>query len=156
WARSRLEEIKAQAEKVLGPVEARIFDPQILMLDDSEINEGTVTYIRENRLTAPRAFEWRMLELQSMLSRRQNPMVLDKLNDLQDLQVRLLNRMLGKPDPSVSPTDGERVILVAANITPSMTVQLDPAFVMGIATDHGTRTSHWAILARSLSIPAVV
>ena len=45
---------------------------------------------------------------------------------------------------------------MASNITPSLTVQLDPARVVGIATDHGTRTSHWAILARSLSIPAVV
>lgn len=156
WARERIEEIKARAEHVLGPVEARIFDPQILMLDDAEIKDGTITYIRENHLTAPRAFEWRMLELQNLLSRRQNPMVMDKLNDLQDLQARLLNRMLGKPDTSVSRSDGDRVILVASNITPSLTVQLDPAFVVGIATDHGTRTSHWAILARSLSIPAVV
>jgi phosphotransferase system enzyme I (PtsI) len=83
-------------------------------------------------------------------------MVLDKLNDLQDLQVRLLNRMLGRPDPSVTALDGQPVIIVASNITPSLTVQLDPARVLGIATDHGTRTSHWAILARSLSIPAVV
>ena len=99
WARERLEVIKARAEELLGPVEARIFDPQILMLDDSEIDDGTVQYIRENHLTAPRAFEWRMIELQTMLTRRANPMVLDKLNDLEDLQVRLLNRMLGLPDP---------------------------------------------------------
>jgi phosphotransferase system enzyme I (PtsI) len=156
WARSRLEEIKSRAEQLLGSVEARIFDPQILMLDDREITGGTIRYIRENHLTAPRAFEWRMLELQNMLRRRENPMVLDKLNDLQDLQVRLLNRMLGRPDPSVSALDGDPVIIVASNITPSLTVQLDSSRVLGIATDHGTRTSHWAILARSLSIPAVV
>jgi phosphotransferase system enzyme I (PtsI) len=156
WARDRLEEIKQRAEELLGPVEARIFDPQILMLEDSEITAGTIRYIRENHLPAPRAFEWRMLELQSMLRRRESPMVLDKLNDLEDLQVRLLNRMLGHPDPSVAAIDGEPVIIVATNITPSLTVQLDPARVVGIATDHGTRTSHWAILARSLSIPAVV
>jgi phosphotransferase system enzyme I (PtsI) len=156
WARSRLEEIKERAEELLGPVEARIFDPQILMLEDSEITDGTARFIRENHLSAPRAFELRMLEIQSMLRRRESPMVLDKLNDLEDLQVRLLNRMLGLPDTSVSALDGEPVIVVAANITPSLTVQLDPARVVGIATDHGTRTSHWAILARSLSIPAVV
>jgi phosphotransferase system enzyme I (PtsI) len=156
WARVRLEEIKARAEHLLGSVEARIFDPQMLMLDDSEITLGTIRFIRENHLSAPRAFELRMLEIQSMFRRRENPMVLDKLNDLQDLQARLLNRMLGLPDPSVSALDGDPVIIVAANITPSLTVQLDPARVLGIATDHGTRTSHWAILARSLSIPAVV
>ena len=156
WARDRLEEIKARAEELLGPVEARIFDPQILMLDDAEIADGTVAYIRENHLTAPRAFEWRMIELQTMLTRRANPMVLDKLNDLEDLQVRLLNRMLGLPDPSDFGLEGSPVILIAPNITPSLTVHLDPSRVLGIATDHGTRTSHWAILARSLEIPAVV
>ena len=156
WARERLEEIKARAEQLLGNVEARIFDPQILMLDDLEITDGTIRYIRENHLSAPRAFEWRILEIQNMLRRRESPMVLDRLNDLEDLEVRLLNRMLGRPDPSVTSLDGEPVIIVAANITPSLTVQLDPSRVLGIATDHGTRTSHWAILARSLSIPAVV
>ena len=156
WARERLEVIKARAEELLGPVEARIFDPQIVMLDDVEIADGTVRYIRENHLTAPRAFEWRMMELQTMLTRRANPMVLDKLNDLEDLQVRLLNRMLGLPDPSDFRLEGSPVILVAPNITPSLTVHLDPSRILGIATDDGTRTSHWAILARSLAIPAVV
>ena len=156
WARARLEEIKARAQDRLGPVEARIFDPQIVMLDDVEIADGTVRYIRENHLTAPRAFEWRMMELQQMLTKRSSPMVLDKLNDLEDLQVRLLNRMLGLPDPLSIGLDGTPVIVVASNITPSLTVHLDPSHVLGIATEHGTRTSHWAILARSLNIPAVV
>jgi phosphotransferase system enzyme I (PtsI) len=156
WVRERLEDIKARTEELLGPVEARIFDPQILMVDDVEIVDGTVCYIRENHLTAPRAFEWRMIELQAMLARRANPMVMDKLNDLEDLQVRLLNRMLGLPDPSDFGVEGLPVILVAPNITPSLTVHLDPSRILGIATDHGTRTSHWAILARSLEIPVVV
>lgn len=156
WARERLEAIKARAEELLGPVEARIFDPQILMVDDVEIADGTVCYIRENHLTAPRAFEWRMIELQTMMARRANPMVMDKLNDLEDLQVRLLNRMLGLPDPSDFGFEGLPAILVAPNITPSLTVHLDPSRILGVATDHGTRTSHWAILARSLEIPVVV
>jgi len=155
-ARQELTLLKASAEERLGPVEARIFDPQIVMLDDVEIADGTVRYIRENHLTAPRAFEWRMLELHTMWTRRANPMVLDKLNDLEDLQVRLLHHLLGLPDPTAISLDGKPVILVAPNITPSLTAQLDPTKVVGIATDGGTRTSHWAILARSLGIPAVV
>ena len=156
WSRQRLNELKAHAEERLGPVEARIFDPQIVMLDDVEIAEGTVRYIRENRLSAPRAFQWRMLELHTMWTRRANAMVLDKLNDLEDLKIRLLTRLLGLPDPTAVVLGADPVILVAANITPSLTVQLDSERVAGIATDGGTRTSHWAILARSLSIPAVV
>jgi phosphotransferase system enzyme I (PtsI) len=156
WARERLEELQRATEQRLGPVEARIFEPQLLMLEDSELVEGTLQYISENRLTAQRAFEWRMLELQAMWSRTHNPMVLDRLNDLEDLMIRVLRRLLGDHDPSEVRSDGVGVVVVAPNLTPSLVAQLDPALVRGIATDHGTRTAHWAILARSLGIPAVV
>jgi phosphotransferase system enzyme I (PtsI) len=156
WAKERLEALRVTTEQRLGPVEARIFVPQIYMLDDSEVVEGTVRYITENRLSAERAFEWRMLELQVMWSRTSNPMVLDRLNDLEDMVVRVLHRLLGHRDPSDLAELAEGVIVVASNLTPSLTVHLDPARVLGIATDVGTRTAHWAILARSLEIPAVV
>ncbi len=137
-------------------MEARIFEPQILMLDDVEVVEGVERYIRENNLTAARAFEWRMLELQAKWNRTSHPMVLDRLNDLEDLQIRVLHRLLELPDPSDVAAIGDKVIVVSTDLTPSLTVQLDPTRVLGLATDRGTRTSHWAILARSLAIPAVV
>ena len=156
WAAERLRETKALTEERLGPVEARIFDPQLLMLEDPEVLGGTRRYIRENRLSAERAFELRMLEFRSMWSRTAHPMVLDRLNDLEDLMIRVLHRLLGVNDPTdLAVTEGG-VILVAPNLTPSLTVQLDLDNVRGIATDHGTRTAHWVILARSLEIPAVV
>jgi phosphotransferase system enzyme I (PtsI) len=156
WARERLLELKARAEDRLGPVEARIFDPQLVMLDDHEVVDGTLRYVQENRLTAQRAFEWRMLELQAMWSRTSHPMVLDRLNDLEDLMIRVLQRLLGHHDPSDLAREKEGVIVVAKNLTPSLAVHLDPERVLGVATDGGTRTAHWAILARSLEIPAVV
>lgn len=156
WAVERLTEIKAQTEERLGLVEARIFDPQILMLEDPEVVDGTMRYIRENRLSAQRAFELRMLELRSMWSRTSHPMVLDRLNDLEDLMIRVLHRLLGNNDPTDLADVGHGVIVVASNLTPSLTVQLDLERIRGIATDHGTRTSHWAMLARSARIPAVV
>jgi phosphoenolpyruvate-protein phosphotransferase (PTS system enzyme I) len=156
WAGQRLREIKEQTEGCLGPVEARIFDPQLLMLDDPEVVDGTLRYIRDNRLAAQRAFELRMLELRSMWSRTSHPMVLDRLNDLEDLMIRVLYRLLGKNDPTELTSLEREVIVVSTNLTPSLTVQLDLDNVLGIATDHGTRTSHWAMLARSLEIPAVV
>lgn len=156
WARERLLELQQTTEERLGKVEARIFEPQLLMLDDVEVVDGTCRYIEENRLAAPRAFEWRMLELQAMWSRTAQPMVLDRLNDLEDMMIRVLNRLLDRPDPSdLARTDGG-AILVARNLTPSLMVHLDPEHVLGVATDQGTRTAHWAILARSLEIPAVV
>ena len=156
WAKARLLELKRSTEIRLGPVEARIFEPQILMLDDVEVVDGTVRYMRENRLSAERAFEWRMLELQALWSRTSHPMVLDRLNDLQDLVIRVLHRLLGHHDPTDLATLDEGVIIVSRDLTPSLMMQLDPRTALGIATDHGTRTAHWAILARSLEIPAVV
>lgn len=153
--REKLERLKQATEDRLGAIEARIFDPQILILEDSEVVDRTIRYIRDNFLTAAQAFNWRILELQARWSRTFNPMVLDRLNDLEDLHSRLLHRILDLPDPfdPVDPEEG--VILVAQNLTPSMAVQLDPNVVRGVATDLGTRTSHWVILARSLSLPAV-
>ncbi|MDE2652248.1 MAG: hypothetical protein OXI71_00395, partial [Gemmatimonadota bacterium] len=75
-ARAELEEIKGRTEARLGTVEARIFDPQILMLEDPEVVEGTKRYISENRVTAARAFEWRMLELTELWARTSHTMVL--------------------------------------------------------------------------------
>jgi phosphotransferase system enzyme I (PtsI) len=156
WAKERILDVQRATEDRLGPVEARIFDPQLLMLDDPEVVDGTLRYIEENHLTAQRAFEWRMLELQALWSRTSHPMVLDRLNDLEDLMIRVLHHLLGHHDPSDLARADEGVIVVARNLTPSLTVHLDPNRVLGVATDLGTRTAHWAILARSLEIPAVV
>jgi phosphoenolpyruvate-protein phosphotransferase (PTS system enzyme I) len=156
WAKQRIRELQRATEQRLGPVEARIFEPQMLMIDDNEVVNGTVRYIEENWLTAARAFEWRMLELQAMWTRTAHPMVLDKLSDLEDLQIRLLHRLLDMADPVDLSLAGPDIVIVAKNLTPSLTVQMDPSRILGIATDAGTRTSHWAILARSLKIAAVV
>ena len=84
-------------------------------------------------------------------------MIIDRLADLADIQARVLRRLMGMPDPDLAArVEGDKVILVARELTPSVTVQLDPKHVIGIATDLGTRTSHSAILARSLDIPCVV
>ncbi len=155
WADSRLHEVRDSTEGRLGHMEARIFEPQLLMLEDGDLIDGTLRYIRENRLTAPRAFEWRVLELQARWIRTSNPMVLDRLNDLEDVLVRVLHRLLDLPEPGDFVGDGDPAIIIARTLTPSLTVQMDPERVLGLATDLGTRTSHWAILARSLEIPAV-
>jgi phosphotransferase system enzyme I (PtsI) len=83
-------------------------------------------------------------------------MVLDRLNDLQDMMVRVLHHLLGHHDPTDLAELQEGVIVVSTDLTPSLVMQLDSRTVLGIATDRGTRTAHWAILARSLEIPAVV
>lgn len=157
WSKSRIRELQERTHQQMGAVEAQIFEPQLMMLEDADLIGGTVSYIRDNLLTAERAFEWRVLEWEAQWSHTAHPMVLDKLNDLADIQARVLRRLLGLPDPDLDALmDGERVILVARDLTPSLTVQLDTARIFGIALDSGTRTSHSAILARSLNLPSVV
>jgi phosphotransferase system enzyme I (PtsI) len=158
WAKKRIREIQASTAQRLGRVEAQIFEPQILMLDDADLVEGTVAYIRENHLSAARGFELRILEFESEWSRSGHAMLMDRLNDLLDIQVRVIRRLTGQQDPDVAllREDGEKVILVARDLTPTLTVQLDRNAILGIATDAGTRTSHSAILARSLNLPSVV
>lgn len=157
WSQQRIREIQEQTTERLGEVEGQIFEPQILMLDDSEMIKGTIDYIRENHLSAARAFELRMLEYQSEWSRSGHPMIMDRVNDLLDIQLRVIRRLLGMSDPDFSLTDVEgRVIVVAKDLTPTITVQLDRDRIIGLATDGGTRTSHSAILSRSLNLPSVV
>ena len=141
----------------LGPVEAQIFEPQILMLQDPDLVDRTETYIRENHLGAARAFEVRVLEWESQWSHTAHPMVLDKLNDLADVHARVFRHLLGLPqaDPLLRDAD-HRVILVAADVAPSLVARMDPQRVVGLALYGGTRASHTSILARSLGIPAVV
>jgi len=154
--REHLDKLKEATSSRVGDLEARIFDPQVLMLDDPEIVDRTIEYIRGNHLSAAQAFEWRILELKAMWERTYQPMVLDRINDLDDLHSRLLHRILDLPDPFHPAEPEDPVILVARDLTPSMVVQFNAEKIRGVATDQGTRTSHWVILARSLSLPAVV
>jgi phosphotransferase system enzyme I (PtsI) len=157
WAKARIREIQRQTAERLGAVEARILEPQIVMLDDVDLIEGTIAYIRENHLSAARAFELRMLEFQSEWRRSGHPMMMDRLNDLLDVELRVVRRLLGLPDPDLTLIGADqKVILVARDLTPTITVQLDRSAILGIATDAGTRTSHSAILSRALNLPAVV
>lgn len=154
-ARTEIEALKSYAAERLGPVEAHIFEPQLMMLEDVELVDRTVTYIRENRLAAPRAFALRLLEFRSEWRGSGHPMLVDRLNDLLDMEMRVQRHLLGL-DAALLPGAGEPGIIVARELTPSLTVQLDRSSVLGIAIDSGSRTSHSAIIARALGIPAVV
>ena len=155
--KQHIRSVQQRAHERMGAVEAQIFEPQLLMLEDDELIGGTISYVRENLLTAERAFEWRVLEWEAQWSHTAHPMVLDKLNDLADVQARVLRRLLQIPEPDPAAITGaERVVLVARDLIPSLVVQLDASCILGIALDGGTRNSHSAILARSLGIPCVV
>jgi phosphoenolpyruvate-protein phosphotransferase (PTS system enzyme I) len=155
--KAQIRVVQERTRDRLGTVEAQIFEPQLLMLEDADLVGGTIANIRENLLPAERAFEWRVLEWEAQWAHTAHPMVLDKLSDLADIQGRVLRHLMSLPEPGVSfVAESERAILVARDLTPSITVQLDPERIVGIALDGGTRASHSAILARSMHIPCVV
>ncbi|HSG82234.1 MAG TPA: phosphoenolpyruvate--protein phosphotransferase [Gemmatimonadota bacterium] len=153
----RTVELRDMVEKRLGSVQAKIFDPQLLMLQDPDLIEGTVTYIRDSFLTAERAFSLRVLEFRSQWLDATHARVMDRVADLNDVQLRVLIELMDVPGFDVMPrAEPEPFVLVAHELTPSHMIELEPARVLGVATDAGTRTAHASILARSLGIPAVV
>lgn len=155
-ARHRVSRVRRRAERRAGPEEAAIFDVQLSMLDDVELVQGTESYIRRN-IAAEKAFDLVINEWRKNFARHAQPMVRERLGDLTDIHIRVLSLLLGLPDHDpVDVPKGAGAILVTHDLTPSLTVQLDPRAISAIATDAGTRTSHVAILARSLGIPAVV
>jgi phosphotransferase system enzyme I (PtsI) len=98
-----------------------------------------------------------MLEMREHFARSPHKMLRERVGDLTDVHIRVLLLLLGLPDHDpVDLPKGSNAILVTSDLTPSLTVQLDRECIAGLATDEGTRTSHVAILARSLGLPAVV
>ncbi len=140
-----------------GEEEARIFDAQILLAQDEEFLSGVETVIRNNKMSAETAYEFKALELQALWSGRQSAQLRDRIADLHAIQVRMLRALTGKADEEIwsLPAD-EQVIIVAHEVSPGLAVQLDREHVAGILSEEGTRTSHAAILAHSLGIPAVM
>ncbi len=155
-AKERLRHVRARAEQTAGAEEAAIFDAQILILDDEMLLAEVESNIRQN-YAAEKAFDLVMLEHRQQFARHAQPMLRERANDLTDVHIRVLTLLLGLPDHDpVDVPKGANAILVTHDLTPSLTVQLDRDAIIGIATDAGTRTSHVAILARSLGLPAVL
>jgi phosphotransferase system enzyme I (PtsI) len=155
-ATERLQQIRKRAEQRAGAAEAAIFDAQMLMLTDSTLIDEVESNIRQN-YAAEKAFDLVMVEHRQQFARHAQPRLRERANDLTDVHIRVLTILLGLPDHDpVDVPKGTHAILVTHDLTPSLTVQLDHDAIAGIATDAGTRTSHVAILARSLGLPAVL
>ena len=155
-AKDRLEQLRDRVERTTGPQEAAIFDAQRFILDDSDLVSGVEELIRQN-IGAEKAFEIVMFEWSQRFAHAPQAMLRERVGDLKDVEIRVLTLLLDLPDHDpVDLRKGARAILVTHDLTPSLTVQLDRTAIAAIATDTGTRTSHVAILARSLGLPAIV
>lgn len=140
-----------------GREESHIFDAQILMVQDTDFLRGVEHLIRENRLSAETAYEFKALEVRNVWAGSGSALLRERLADLSAIHNRMLTRLLGHPEEELwaLPSD-EQVIVVARELSPGLTVQLDRDHVVGLISEEGTRTSHAAILAHSLGIPAVM
>ena len=153
--KGQLTELRVRAEARAGLDEARIFDAQILMLEDKDFIGAVAELIRENRLTAEKAFEFKTLEVRDLWSAAGNPLLKERLADITGVAIRVIQHLMHRAGADVWDDISEPSIIVARELSPGLTVQLDREHVVGLISEEGTRTSHAAILAHSIGIPAI-
>jgi phosphoenolpyruvate-protein phosphotransferase len=150
-----LETIKEAASKNLSAEEAAVFDAHALVLADPELKTQVEDKIKNEKVNADAALEEVANTFVAMFEMMDDEYFKERAADIKDVSRRLLANLLGKPLPNPALID-EEVIIIADDLTPSDTAQLNKNLVRGFATNIGGRTSHSAIMARSLEIPAVV
>ncbi|UCD25319.1 MAG: phosphoenolpyruvate--protein phosphotransferase, partial [Gemmatimonadota bacterium] len=155
--RTELESLRERTRKRAGVEEAKIFSAQIAMLEDEQLLGDVRRLVRENQLTAERAFEFEILELKELWAQSSSATLQQRTADLVGIQTRVLQALLGESLGDVLHEAGDRpAIVLTRELTPGLTVQLEQALVTGLASEYGTRSAHAAILARSLGMPCVM
>lgn len=147
--------IKEKAEKNLGAEKAEIFEGHIMLLEDEELEQEIVSLIKGDKKTADAAVYSVIEDQAQALESLDDEYLKERAADVRDIGKRLLKNILNIPIVDLSAINQE-VILVAADLTPSETAQLNLDKVLGFITDLGGRTSHTSIMARSLELPAIV
>ncbi|PRS40701.1 phosphoenolpyruvate--protein phosphotransferase [Bacillus sp. NMCC4] len=154
-SKQELEAIKEHALKELGQDKADIFSAHLLVLSDPELLNPVKDKIHSDKVNAEFALKETATMFVTMFEAMDNEYMKERAADIRDVTKRVTGHLLGVdiPNPSMI---SEEVIIIAEDLTPSDTAQLNRQFVKGFATDIGGRTSHSAIMARSMEIPAVV
>lgn len=154
-SKKELEEIRNHAEKELGADKAAIFDAHLLVLNDPELINPIKDKVNNENTNAEHALDETANMFISMFESMDNEYMRERAADIRDVTKRVLAHLLGVRISNPG-TISEEVIILAEDLTPSDTAQLNRKYALGFATDIGGRTSHSAIMARSLEIPAVV
>ena len=151
-----LEKVRDKAKESLGPEEAQVFDAHLLFLSDPEFTGAIETEIKDQKINAEAALDETAQKFITIFEgMTDNAYMQERAADVRDVSKRLMAHLLGKKLPDPAAIDHE-VVVVAYDLTPSDTAQLNKKYVKGFVTDVGGRTAHSAIMARSLEIPAVV
>ena len=151
----QLEVIKQKALETFGEEKEAIFEGHIMLLEDEELEEEILTLIKEEKLHADNAIHTVIEEQAAALESLDDEYLKERATDIRDIGSRFVKNALGINIVSLSDIS-EEVILVAYDLTPSETAQINLNYVLGFACDIGGRTSHTSIMARSLELPAVV
>ena len=154
-SKRELEKIKEHASQTIGEDKAEIFEAHLLVLNDPELISQIKDKIQAQHFNAEFALQEVVDMFVSMFEALDNEYMRERAADIRDVAKRILSHLLGVtiPNPSLI---SEEVIIIAEDLTPSDTAQLNRQFVKGFTTNIGGRTSHSAIMARSMEIPAVV
>lgn len=154
-SRSQLEKIKAKAEVEMGHEKAAVFEAHITLLDDPEFTGAMATEIENNSLNAMKAVENVTNTFVMIFESMEDAYMRERAADIKDVSKRIIANLAGKGGDAFSITEANTIV-VAEDLTPSDTAQLDRSKVVAFLTNIGGRTSHSAIMARTLEIPAVV
>ncbi len=152
---SDIEKIKTVASKSLKEEELAIFDAHLMMANDPEFRGMIEEEIKNSNVNAEYAANTVSSNMVAMFEAMDDEYMRGRAADIKDVTFRLMCNLTGKEIPNLATLD-EPVIVVAKDLTPSDTGSLNKEFAKGFATEMGGRTSHSAIMARSLEIPAVV
>ncbi|SHJ62680.1 phosphoenolpyruvate--protein phosphotransferase [Paramaledivibacter caminithermalis] len=154
-SKKELISIRDKALKELGKEKSAIFDAHLMILEDPEVVESTLKKIDDEKVNAEYAFKQISEQYIIVFKSMDNEYMRERASDIRDVSSRVIKNILGIKITDLSMLD-EEVILVAHDLTPSETATMDKKKVLGFLTNIGGRTSHTAIMSRTLEIPAVV
>ena len=154
--RQQVLEVQRQLTEGLGANDAAIFDAHLLVLEDPSMIDEVTKLISQDKVTAGYAFQQVAEKYIKTLSSIGDDYLRERATDMRDVAGRLLDNLVGRDTNLDLRNLKEPCIIISYDLTPSQTAQMNKKMVLGFATDIGSRTSHTAIMARSLRIPAVV
>ena len=154
-SRAQLEKIKEKALTEMGEEKAQVFEAHITLLDDPEFTGAMQMEIESNSTNSMKAVQSVTDMFVSIFDAMEDAYMRERAADIKDVSKRIISNLAGKGGDAFAITE-ENTIVVGHDLTPSDTAQLDRSKVVGFITDIGGRTSHAAIMARTLEIPAVL
>jgi phosphotransferase system enzyme I (PtsI) len=154
--RHQILEVQRKVIEAMGAEEGSVFDAHLLVLEDRTLLDEVARLIRNEKVNVEYAFHTVAERYAASLAAIEDEYLRERASDMRDVTNRVLNNLLGIEEDTDLRNLKEPCIIIGHDLTPSNTAQLDKRNVLGFATDVGSKTSHTAIMARSLRIPAVV